>query len=413
MDKGRGRPSPRRKANPERHRDEDDDERRSGGGRGREVRDRTRDPARRRTLARSRSERVAARVAGRASGSHEGGSHGCTREVRRLTPRGDGRRSPAMTMGDATCFWLHTMGLRNGTATDDQRALDPSGHSGRVDAIMGVRPEDLVMVMAALMRTLAMLVVESSQLMMMRVQQQPSPEGDEVEVTVEEPDDEEMWMQTDLQGPVKRKAAEEQLAEEEHEEQLQREAERNIAEGQQEAREEEEREQARQDEILWEQHRAAAYRAWEEWELANFVPTPPKRLRALVRLTQGGCSEQVVCSVPLTRGSPVELTVALHEQAPVQEPSALGRPAASAVEAGGGGCGCPRPSTEQVAANHVAGYDQWRVGDLTDDQVGTRFGADMLAMFVAQRLVEEDLSAAEPEGTQSQVAVGSQEDLDG
>ena len=230
-----------------------------------------------------------------------------------------------MSMGDATCFWLHTMGLRNGTATDDQRALDPSRHSGRVDAIMGVRPEDLVMVMAALMRTLAMLVVESSQLMMMRVQQQPSHEGDEeVEVTAEEEGDEEIWMQTDLSGPVKRQRTEEQLAEDEHQEKLHREAEQRLAENQQDAREAEELEQARQDEVLWEQHRAALYRAWEEWEVANFVPAPPRRLRAIVRLTQGSSSEQMVCSVPLSRGSPVELAVTLHEQVPttaVPEPN--------------------------------------------------------------------------------------------
>ncbi|OLP83557.1 hypothetical protein AK812_SmicGene35679 [Symbiodinium microadriaticum] len=388
MDKGRGRPSPKREANPASRRPrEDDDEREPGGGRGGRWRERARDDGRRRVLPRSRSERVAARMTGRASGSHEGGGRACTREVRHLTPRGDGRRSPAMSMGDATCFWLHTMGLRNGTATDDQRALDPSRHSGRVDAIMGVRPEDLVMVMAALMRTLAMLVVESSQLMMMRVQQQPSHEGDEeVEVTAEEEGDEEIWMQTDLSGPVKRQRTEEQLAEDEHQEKLHREAEQRLAENQQDAREAEELEQARQDEVLWEQHRAALYRAWEEWEVANFVPAPPRRLRAIVRLTQGSSSEQMVCSVPLSRGSPVELAVTLHEQVPT-----------TAV---------PEPNrADQVEANHMAGYDRWRSGGLSDGQVEAQFGADMLAMFVAQRLVEEDLNEALQKNPQLAAAV--------
>ncbi|CAE7943588.1 unnamed protein product [Symbiodinium sp. KB8] len=330
--------------------------------------------------------------------------------VRHLTPRGDGRCSPAMSMGDATCFWLHTMGLRNGTATDDRRALDPSRHDGRVDAIMGVRPEDLVMVMAALMRTLAMLVVESSQLMMMRVQQQPNHgEDEEVEVTVEEEGDEEVWMQTDLSGPVKRQRSAEQLAEDEHHEKLHREAEQRLAQRQQDAREAEEMEQARQDEVLWEQHRAALYRAWEEWEVANFVPAPPRRLRAIVRLTQGNASEQMVCSVPLTRGSPVELAVTLHEQVPptvIPEPSGVD-------EAGDPGGLCSRLQVSaqqspavQVEAGHMAGYDRWRSGGLSDAQVEAQFGADMLAMFVAQRLVEEDLNEMESCGADEGVGSG-------
>ena len=234
------------------------------------------------------------------------------------------------------------MGLRNGTSVDDRRALDPQAHDGRVDAVMGVRPEDLVMVMAALLRTLAMLVVESSQLMMTRVQQQPpSTADDEVEVTVEpEEGDEEVWMQTHLQkGPSKGCSVEEQLAEDEREAMLQRVEETRQMEAQQDAREEEEAAQRCQDEALWEQHRAAAYRDWEQWEVANFVPSGPKRLRVALRLQQGGAAEQVVCSVPLARGLPIEIGLVVHEQAeprtvvpqPVVSPDA-GKPLEASVE---------------------------------------------------------------------------------
>ena len=47
-----------------------------------------------------------------------------------------------MTIGDATCFWLHTLGLRDGLATDDHRALNPEEHENRVQGVSDVRPED-------------------------------------------------------------------------------------------------------------------------------------------------------------------------------------------------------------------------------------------------------------------------------
>ena len=287
-----------------------------------------------------------------------------------------------MTIGNATCFWLHTLGLRNGTAVDDRRALDPQAHEGRVDAVMGVRPEDLVMVMAALMRILAMLVVESSQLMMMRVQQQPHTADDEVEVTVEaEEGDEEVWMQTHLQPGPRRDCTEvEQLAADEREATAQRKAQDMRAERLQDDREEEEAAQGRLDEALWEQHKAARYRDWEQWEVANFVPAAPKRLRVALQLRQGGAAEQVVCSVPLVRGRPIELGLTLHEQA-----GASGDVAGPVVADGAGGT-----VAAAVEARHVAGYDEWKAGRSTEEQVVQQFGAEMLAMYKAQYLVEQD-----------------------
>ena len=392
MDRGGHRPTPKKKAHPGRGRDRGDrdegDGRDPGGDRGRDRRDSGRDDGRRRVPPRSRSARVAARVAGRASGSTEDPGRRVTQEVRRLTPRGC--RAPPMTIGNATCFWLHTLGLRNGTAVDDRRALDPQAHDGRMGAVMGVRPEDLVMVMAALMRTLAMLVVESSQLMMMRVQQQPPPTADEeVEVTVEAEDgDEEVWMQTHLQRGSKRACTEEeQLAEDEREAAVQRVAEDMRAEGQQDEREEEEAAQGRQDEALWEQHRAARYRDWEQWEVANFIPSAPKRLRVALRLQQGGAAEQVVCSVPLVRGRPIELGLTLHEQAGASED--VSGPLV-ADDAGG-------TVAAAVEARHVAGYDEWKAVRSTEEQVVQQFGVEMLAMYKAQYLVERD-SGYEEEG---------------
>ena len=400
MDRGGHRPTPKKKAHPGRGRDrgdrEEGDGRDPGDDRGRVRRDGGRDDGRRRVPPRSRSARVAARVAGRSSGSAEDPARRVTREVRRLEPRGC--RAAPMTIGNATCFWLHTMGLRNGTAVNDSRALDPQAHDGRVDAVMGVRPEDLVMVMAALMRTLAMLVVESSQLMMMRVQQQPSRAADEeVEVTVEEEDgDEEVWMQTYQHQGFKRACPEEeQLAEDEREDKARRVADAVLAAREQEAHEVEEAEQAKMDEVLWEQHKAACYRDWEQWEVANFAPAPPRRLRVALTLRQGGAAEQVVCSVPLVRNNPIELGLTIHEQA--GEGPALPGPAAAEVTAGG--------LAAQVEVHHVAGYDEWLAGRMSDAQVEQRYGSEMLAMYKAQYMVEQDggddggtQGSAEPSG---------------
>ena len=288
------------------------------------------------------------------------------------------------------------MGLRDGLDGDDRRALDPQRHQGRVDALMGVRPEDLQMVMAALLRTLAMVVVETSSLLMMRLPPSPPPQGDEeVEVEVEEYGDDDCWMQTGAPRK-KQRTGEEELAADEQEAMDERRVEEEQRERQQEAREREEAEQARQDELLWLQHDASAYRDWEQWTVANHVQSPPRRLRAVIRLGHGVAAQQVACSVPLARGHPVELVVGLSEVA--------GDTVVSDVPSG-----CPVPlaptlpgprtgeddrqvhgSPHDAEARHVQGYKEWRAGQLSDEQVEQQFGSEMAAMFRAQQLVELD-----------------------
>ena len=344
----------------------------------------------------SRSARVAARTEGRSAASGSGRGALTTRETRHLTPRGSGCRAPPMSMGDATVFWLHTMGLRDGLDGDDKGALDPQRHQGRVDALMGVRPEDLQMVMAALLRMLAMVVVETSSLLMMRLPPSPPPQGDdEVEVEVEEDGDDDCWMQTGAPRK-KQRTGEEELAADEQEAMDERRAQAEQRERQQEAREQEEAEQARQDELLWLQHAASAYRDWEQWTVANHVQSPPRRLRAVIRLGHGVAAQQVACSVPLARGRPVELVVGLSEVAGDavvgDEPSVCPVPPAPALPG-------PTPGEEDrhvhgsppdAEARHVQGYTEWRAGRLSDEQVEQQFGSEMAAMFRAQQLVELD-----------------------
>ena len=220
-----------------------------------------------------------------------------------------------MTVANATCFWLHTVGLRDGPDVDDRRALDPAGHSDRVRALQEVRPEDVVVVMTGLLRTMAMMMVELSQLMMIRVQPLlPADDNEEVEVEV---DDEEVWMQTSLSSK-KRPRDEvdvETLAADQQECRAETVQENEARAAQQEERAREEDEQAQQDECLYEQHRAAQYRDWEWWVMAHYPPPVPRRLRTVLTVSHGSGSEAVSCSVPLARGHPVELRINLAEQA--------------------------------------------------------------------------------------------------
>ena len=311
-----------------------------------------------------------------------------TTEVRRLLPRAGGRSAP-MTIGDATCFWLHTLGLRDGLATDDHRALNPEEHENRVQAISEVRPEDLTVVMAALMRTMALFIVEASQLMMVRVQQaQGSRQGEMVEVEVEE-GDEEMWMQTSATAPSKRQHEEvEQMAEDEREVRRQKQVEATVLEQQLAARELEEAEQARQDEMLFLRHQGARYRDWEQWEVLNCGPSKPRRLQASLSVVHGTAAEQITCSVPLARGRAIDRRIQLHER---DGDDSEGVPAQAAEAARGS-------ALSEAEYMHV--YREWLQGRMSERAVEQMVGAEMVAMFQAQRLVE-DGSQPGSEGLQS------------
>ena len=295
MEAGRGRPTPRQKPYPKR----------AGHGRGDDGQDphdrgERRDLARdgeehRRRQPRSRSQRVAAR-----SAASSGAGAAITRETRRLEPRST--RAPPMTVADATCFWLHTMGLRDGPDVDDRRALEPSGHTDRVRALQEVRPEDVVVVMTGLLRTMAMLMVELSQLMMILVQPL-LPGGDEEEVEVEL-DDEEVWMQTSMLPKKRSRDEVATLADDQHECRAEVAREQDVRVAQQEERAKEEDEQARHDECLYEQHLAAQYRDWEWWVVDNSPPPVPRRLRMVLTVTHGSVSEAVSCSVPFGTRAP-------------------------------------------------------------------------------------------------------------
>ena len=409
MEAGRGRPIPKQKSYPGRAgrgRGDDDEDPHDRGDRRDHARDRE---EHRRRQPRSRSQRVAARSAAssgaRATGVR-GGTPAVTRETRRLEPRS--ARAPPMTVANATCFWLHTMGLRDGADVDDRRALDPAGHGDRVRALQEVRPEDVVVVMTGLLRTMAMVMVELSQLMMIRVQPLlPADDNEEVEVEL---DDEEVWMQTSLISK-KRSRDEveiETLAADQHEYRTEVAQDNEARAAQQEERAQEEDEQAQQDECLYEQHRAAQYRDWEWWVVANYPPPVPRRLRAVLTVSHGSGSEAVSCSVPLARGHPVELRINLAEQAgeplltpeQMEEHRRLDMQPAPVQSPATGSQDPPNslPQDAQCQSRYVA----WRDGQLSNHQVAAELGEDMVALFWAQWLVETEEIVTEEAGIPDQ-----------
>ncbi|CAE7333489.1 pol [Symbiodinium necroappetens] len=380
METGRSKPTPKRKAGPargdRRDQDEDDDrgDRRAAWPRNGLSDGRRRSPDRRRSRKPAR---------GASSGARERTPvPRVTSEVRRLGPRGGACRPPApMTVGNATCFWLHTLGLRDGLATDDHHALDPEQHSNRVRAVQDIRQEDVLMLMVALMRTMAMFVVESSQLMMSRVGPRGARGDEEVEVEVEDNgDDEEMWMQTS-RGVLRARGPEEgeQLAEDERDAKQQKREDRNSEDYQLQERAREEEAQERADEALWQQHVAATYRDWEWWVVQTCPPSRPRRLQASMMIAQGSAGERVTCSIPLARGRPIDIRLSLREVQEDQQAEDLG----SGLATGSG-------MEENLESRTMALYRAWMGGHVDQAGVQAIVGDEMMGMFWAQRMVEED-----------------------
>ena len=386
-----GRGGPRSDRDEEEEEEDDRGSRAAGGRRPDPEEHRRRQP-------RSRSERVAARAAASSSDrpARSREPPPVTRETRRLVPRGT--RAPAMTVGNATCFWLHTMGLRDGLSTDTRRALDPSNHANRARALREVRPEDVVVVMTGLLRTMAMLMVELSQLMMLRVESMLPRDDEEVEVEVD--DDEEFWMQTSMHKGAKRALEEEEemaCVEQKYKEDLTEE--RKGKEAQQEEWEQAEAQQAVRDEEQYEQHRAAVYRDWEWWLIQHPPPALPRRLRTVLTVSHGTASEVVACSVPLARGRPVDIQLNLREYV---EPTPTGEDNGET----GTGVATGEGASGSTCRDHWPGlpgdglyqqrYEAWGRGELSNHDVTTELGSGMLDMFWAQWLVDtEDIEATE------------------
>ncbi|CAE7559629.1 Mzb1 [Symbiodinium microadriaticum] len=284
---------------------------------------------------------------------------------------------------------------RDGLASDDCRALDPVEHDNRMRAVADVRPEDVTMVMAALLRTMAMFIVEASQLMMTRLERTHQQGSDDmVEVNVDDPD-EEMWMQTSIDSPRKKRKMEEveQLAEDEMEARTQREDEDRLRERQLEARAREEEEQARADEALFLQHEAARYRDWEQWEVLHCPVQPPRRLQVSLALNHGDSAEQVTRSVPLARGRPVDLRVQLHE---------IAMPTGAQVEPP-----CQMaPTRPMTEADYMHVYHDWLEGRVAETDLERMVGSEMVAMFHAQKSVEGEVGQAQVDAGSAPLSTG-------
>ena len=285
----------------------------------------------------------------------------CTTEVRHLLlPR---RTTTPMQIEDATLWWLHLLGLRDGPEVDVSRALRREEFNNRVNMLQDVADGDVFMVMVGLLRVTAMLWVECCQLVYMHpyVRGMVSPTV-EVEVEETEEGDGTMWMQSWKRPRTQAPGTEpvELSALLEDEEEARQERERRVAMMQESEREEDRREQVEQQE---------AERLGREYLEHRTMPPPcPEWCARLVVRHEGTVVAQ--SALPVLPGAGVRFDLTL-------EP-------AGGPTAGMGVCSAPG---EQEASELYCG---WMSGAISDSQVVLRLGDDMLAVFRLQREFEAE-----------------------
>ena len=285
----------------------------------------------------------------------------CTTEVRHLMP--PRRTTTPMQIEDATLWWLHLLGLRDGPEVDVSRALRREEFNNRLNMLQDVADGDVFMVMVGLLRVTAMLWVECCQLVYMHpyVRGMVSPTV-EVEVEEAEEGDGTMWMQSwkrpRTQAPGTEPAELSALLEDEEEARQDRE--RRAAMMKASEREEDRRDQAEQ----WE-----AERLGREYLEHRAMPPPcPEWCARLVVRQEGTVMAQ--CALPVLPGAGVHFDLTLE---PAGEPTA-----------GMGVCSAPsEPEASEL-------YCGWLSGALSDSQVVLRLGDDMLAVFRLQREFEAE-----------------------
>ena len=194
----------------------------------------------------------------------------------------------------------------------------------------------------------------------------------------------------------------------------------------QQAREQEQADRERQEEAylrdmerIYEEHRAAVYRDWEEWVLQEEMSRPSKRSRGMLQLTvrsgnpgEAGVSSSVPISLDAESRGTVTLHLAYHEPAPTT-PSTVRMPAQEAPPAAlpdatqgdaevGRGDALLDAATEQdqvEAQDRLAAlsveqldtiYQKWVSGLLSTHEVLTTYGRATLHTIQMQRLAYYD-----------------------
>ena len=317
----------------------------------------------------------------------------CTSEVRNLLPP---RRLPSpMRIHDATLWWLHLLGLRDGPETDGTRALRSEGQNDRLAMMRDVPQRDLFMIMVGLLRVTAMLWVECCQLVYMHPHIQNLVYPD-VEVEVEEEadgGDGTMWMQQwkrlrreeEPQDPDNQPIDLTSLLEDEEEARVQKQ--RREAMEAARAQEEATHEALQQEQADRQgaEHEAQRYRDWEDWTLQNTPSDQPRRLVTTIAIQHAGETATAQCSVGLARGCGIHFSIQMQE---VAVPSCS-----------------PDDDTSGL-------YSRWARGAVSDAEVLRKEGSDMLAVFRLQKEYEEDRGRRD--GGSSTDAKGSgEQDVEG
>ena len=318
----------------------------------------------------------------------------CTSEVRNLLPP---RRLPSpMRIHDATLWWLHLLGLRDGPETDGTRALRSEGQNDRLAMMRDVPQRDLFMIMVGLLRVTAMLWVECCQLVYMHPHIQNLVYPD-VEVEVEEEADAgdgTMWMQ---QWKRLRREEEPQDPDNQPIDLT------SLLEDEEEARVQKQRREA-----MWRQpgHRRkprtrlcsrsrptdrepnTRHKGIEIGRTGPLQNTPsdqPRRLVTTIAIQHAGETATAQCSVGLARGCGIHFSIQMQE---VAVPSCS-----------------PDDDTSGL-------YSRWARGAVSDAEVLRKEGSDMLAVFRLQKEYEEDRGRRD--GGSSTDAKGSgEQDVEG
>ncbi|CAE7504171.1 ANKRD50 [Symbiodinium sp. CCMP2456] len=355
----------------------------------------------------------------------------CTTEVRRLEPRRPTPRPrptptratvPTMSLDAATAQWLHFLGLRRGP---DSQSLQPAlpNTAEQLQWIDGLHEQDMPTVMGGLLRVLAMLMVECSQLLMTR------QASFMVAVPVDDEEDDDVLYMQQSQLWKRRKPDEPtdaQLQEEHYEAAVNRrqQAERDR---QQEDHEREEEAWNVQEEAhaaqLWQELQASNYRDWEQWEVLNQPAAAPRRQRIRLTATSGagvqapGSSTDVgvveaaaECVVPRLRGGRLVLRIEMEEVGLPRLPETNeGEPTAPDAQQTADTQLSAESGHEVQATEELmeAKYRAWLKGEIKDAEVLVLLGQDALTSFLAQWMVDNDGDAMEEDSQQE--TLGMQE----
>ena len=297
----------------------------------------------------------------------------CTTETRRLLPRhleaegsrGRGDGGGRMQPEEATARWLYILGFRSSFHGQETQPALPGGRDSydRDEHIAHIHPQDVAAMQQGMLRVLAMLMIECSQLLMRHPALQPPRDRDH---------DDNLLMQTSMtkRGQDEKIAWEEEITEMDREEQMVREE----AEAKQKQQEEEElwTEKCMQEEDaaawrLWEQHQAQRYREWEQWSVLHATPGEGTKKRLRITTQRGTELQQTEMAVAVG----AEISIHLG-------PLSAGTTSQSSWET-------PHISVDNMLSNMLS---LWKQGKIDDAVVQHIAGIETLGLYNAQLLQE-------------------------